>query len=133
MREGVGGEANCKGGFLTWCTSTPSHGNTLYLGKLLRIRTSISSILKTNFLRSTDSFFTFAVAKRHFYYKGQNLPIVIETSDRVSHELSSNILWILLKEVLGYDRAVIQRHRNYNNINASKILNRLAGCNSTFG
>ena len=56
---------------------------------------------------------------------------MIETSDRVSHELSSHMLRILLKEILGYNRVVIRK--GYNSINATQILNRLAGCMEPFG
>ncbi|KAI0225558.1 hypothetical protein LSAT2_023695 [Lamellibrachia satsuma] len=67
--------------------------------------------------------------RRHFYMNGQSLPITIETSDRASQQLSSHILRILLTEVLGYEKVEIRS--GYNSMNATHILNRIAGCNAS--
>ena len=64
--------------------------------------------------------------KRHFYYKGDSLTITIETSNRASHQLVSHILRILLQEALGY--AKVEIRGGYNSLNATEVLNRLAGC-----
>ncbi len=75
--------------------------------------------------------FSEVIPKRHFYYNGQSLPLTIESSDRVSHQLASHILKILLEEVLGYDH--VQLRSGYNSLNATEILNRLAGCSQQTG
>jgi len=65
------------------------------------------------------------VPTRHFYYNSTSLPIIIETSDRPSHQLVSRLLKILLTEVLGYSQ--VQLKHGYNSMNVTHILKRISG------
>lgn len=45
--------------------------------------------------------------RKYLVYKEKSQPIVIETSSRITHQLSSNIFKIYIEEVLGYPKVVI--------------------------
>ncbi|KAL8610364.1 hypothetical protein ACOMHN_041178 [Nucella lapillus] len=66
--------------------------------------------------------------RHYFYHNGHELPLVVETSGRVSHQIASHILHILLKDVLCYHSVVLLHQPQYDVINASAVLDRLAGC-----
>ncbi|XP_060571812.1 uncharacterized protein LOC132729992, partial [Ruditapes philippinarum] len=66
--------------------------------------------------------------KRHLFYHGKSIPIVLETSKRASHNISNHILKILLEEVVGYEKVEI---RTKDSMNATKIMNRISGCPET--
>ncbi len=66
--------------------------------------------------------------QHQFFLNGKEVPIRIESSDRTSHRLVSEILRILLQDVLGYPMVDIVYEDSYNAINITQILNRLAGC-----
>ncbi|XP_030749572.1 atrial natriuretic peptide receptor 2-like isoform X2 [Sitophilus oryzae] len=45
--------------------------------------------------------------KKYFHWQGQSLDVVIETSDRITHQLTSWIFYYFTKEVLGYSRVKV--------------------------
>lgn len=65
--------------------------------------------------------------KRQFYFNAKTLTIMLESSGRISHDITNNILKILLEEVVGYSRVEVQQEHGQS-FNASLILNRLQGC-----
>lgn len=52
---------------------------------------------------------------------------MLESSGRISHDITNNVLKILLEEVVGYSRVEVQQEHGQS-YNASLILNRLQGC-----
>ncbi|XP_076336163.1 uncharacterized protein LOC143239183 [Tachypleus tridentatus] len=64
--------------------------------------------------------------KRHFYVNERAVNITIEVSNRVSHRLISNILSLLLKEVVGYADVLLVRVDT--NSNSTATLQRISGC-----
>ncbi|XP_013388416.1 uncharacterized protein LOC106157335 [Lingula anatina] len=64
--------------------------------------------------------------KRHLYYKNGDLPIRLESSNRVSHKLANHILKILLEEKVNYQKVEIKDASDP--MNPTKILNRISGC-----
>lgn len=67
------------------------------------------------------------VQKRQFYFNAKTLTIMLESSGRISHDITNNVLKILLEEVVGYSRVEVQQEHGQS-YNASLILNRLQGC-----
>lgn len=63
--------------------------------------------------------------KRHLFYHGESIPIVLENSKRASHNISNHILKILLEEVVGYEKVEILTK---DSMNATSIMNRISGC-----
>lgn len=66
------------------------------------------------------------VAKRYFYSGDRILPIYIETSERSTHQLVSNILKILLQEKLGYQDIILLPQEEA--IACITTLQRITGC-----
>ncbi|KAL4235040.1 hypothetical protein ACF0H5_006678 [Mactra antiquata] len=63
--------------------------------------------------------------RRHLFYHGESIPIVLENSIRASHNITNHILKILLEEVVGYEKVEIL---NKDSMNADVIMNRISGC-----
>lgn len=75
----------------------------------------------TKCLNSSDS-----ITKRYFYIGDQTVDIRLEISDRISQQLITHILRILLEEVVGYVNVSLVKTLDY--LNATLVLNRVAGC-----
>ena len=63
--------------------------------------------------------------KRYMYHNGKRLPIILESSTRESHQLTNQVLRILLQEIIGYADVNISTQ---DSVNATEILNRVTGC-----
>ncbi|XP_041375599.1 guanylate cyclase D-like [Gigantopelta aegis] len=63
--------------------------------------------------------------KRYMYHNGQRLPIILESSTRDSHQLTNQVLRILLQEIIGYVDVNISTQES---TNTTVILNRITGC-----
>ena len=57
-------------------------------------------------------------------FDGKSWDITIESSPRVTHQLTSNIFKIILQEVLGYPRVIILTRED--NFNTEDVLKRLS-------
>lgn len=53
---------------------------------------------------------------------------MLETSNRVSHQVTNHILRIILQDVLCYDSIELLQRNHFNIINATAALNRVTGC-----
>lgn len=61
--------------------------------------------------------------KKYFFMKGASLDIKIETSDRITHQLSTYVFYYFLHEVVGYAKVkVIYRPDNFT---ISNVIQRL--------
>lgn len=64
----------------------------------------------------------------YFYHNGHELPLVLENSNRDSHQVANHILKIILKDILCYHSIDIRHQSYYDNVNASAALDRITGC-----
>lgn len=67
--------------------------------------------------------FFFSVAevnpKWFFTVRNSRCDIIVESSERITHNITSNIFKILLDEVMGYDSVkIVQRHDYFNSSRA---------------
>ncbi|KAJ8975820.1 hypothetical protein NQ317_003856 [Molorchus minor] len=62
--------------------------------------------------------------KRYFYYNKKSLPIILEASDRRTHQLATHIFYIFIREVLGY--AKVKMNVQVDNFNIESIIKRLS-------
>ncbi|XP_076448850.1 uncharacterized protein LOC143285448 [Babylonia areolata] len=69
--------------------------------------------------------------RHYFYHNGHELPLVVESSKRVSHQIANHILKILLQNVLCYHSVHLRHQPDYDLINASAVLDRVTGCAPT--
>lgn len=70
--------------------------------------------------------FTGIMSKRYFYVGDQTVDIRLEISDRLSHQLITHVLRIILQDVMGYVNVSMVKTIEY--MNATFILNRISGC-----
>lgn len=95
--------------------------NTLVCGCLLLL-----AVVDTALPRCLNS--SPVIYKRHLFYHGESKPIILENSQRESHNITNQILKILLEEVVGYESVEI---RTKDSMNATAIMNRISGCPET--
>ena len=63
---------------------------------------------------------------RSFLYEGKALELRLEASDRVTHQLSTEVFAIFVREVLGYPNVTVTTRRDAFNVSA--VLSRISGC-----
>ncbi|KAH9515724.1 hypothetical protein Btru_011828 [Bulinus truncatus] len=63
----------------------------------------------------------------YFFYEDQDLPIIIEDSNRLSHRITNRILKILLESIAGYQHVKIDHCYFYDNHNITALLDRVSG------
>lgn len=63
---------------------------------------------------------------RSFLYDNKELELRLEASDRVTHQLSTAVFAIFIREVLGYRNVTITTRRDAFNVSA--VLSRIFGC-----
>lgn len=63
--------------------------------------------------------------KKYLHYEGQSLNITLEMSDRITHQLTTNVFKIFLQEVLGYPKVEIVRQENH--FQVVEVIERLSG------
>nr|XP_042909123.1 gamma-aminobutyric acid type B receptor subunit 1 isoform X2 [Parasteatoda tepidariorum] len=69
--------------------------------------------------------------ERHFYVDEYDLPLKIEVSNRISHQLVSNIAKILLTEAVGYSYVkLVQQDRDTVADNATRTMQKISTCSS---
>ncbi|KAK0061791.1 venus kinase receptor [Biomphalaria pfeifferi] len=63
----------------------------------------------------------------YFFYRDSDHPIIIEDSNRVSHQIANRILKILLESIAGYQNVKIDHCYFYDNHNITALLDRVSG------
>lgn len=63
----------------------------------------------------------------YFFYKDQDLPIILEDSNRISHRITNMILKIILENFAGYANVKIEHCYFYDNHNITILLDRISG------
>lgn len=63
---------------------------------------------------------------RSFVYDNRDMELRLEASDRVTHQLSTAVFAIFLREVLGYRNVTVTTRRDAFNVSA--VLSRISGC-----
>lgn len=58
-------------------------------------------------------FFAEVIPKKYFHIKSKSLTIKLETSSRMTHQLSTQLFYIFLKEVMGYSKIEINMQEDY--------------------
>lgn len=66
--------------------------------------------------------------RRHFYVGEHDLPLRIEVSNRITHQLVSNIFKILLTEVIGYPKVLLSNEDYAIGDNATVTLQKISSC-----
>lgn len=65
---------------------------------------------------------------RSFLHDNKALELRLEASDRVTHQLSTAVFAIFIREVLGYRNVTVTKRRDAFNVSA--VLSRMAGCSN---
>ncbi|EFX88537.1 hypothetical protein DAPPUDRAFT_310745 [Daphnia pulex] len=65
---------------------------------------------------------------RSFLHDNKALELRLEASDRVTHQLSTAVFAIFVREVLGYRNVTVTKRRDAFNVSA--VLSRMAGCSN---
>lgn len=63
---------------------------------------------------------------RSFLHDNKALELRLEASDRVTHQLSSAVFAIFVREILGYRNVTVTTRRDAFNVSA--VLSRITGC-----
>ena len=66
------------------------------------------------------------IPTRSFLYDNKALELRLEASDRVTHQLSTAVFAIFVREVLGYRNVTVNTRRDAFNVSA--VLSRITGC-----
>lgn len=61
-----------------------------------------------------------------YNYQAKTLPITLDVSQRVTHQITSNIFKIFLEEELGYKDVILKENKT-NFIHPEEVLRRLSG------
>ncbi|KAK7475014.1 hypothetical protein BaRGS_00033761, partial [Batillaria attramentaria] len=64
----------------------------------------------------------------HFYHNSGELDLVLESSSRVSHQVTNHILKVILEDILCFQSVKLLQHNRFNNVNATAVLDRVTGC-----
>jgi hypothetical protein len=65
---------------------------------------------------------------RSFLHDNKALELRLEASDRVTHQLSTAVFAIFIREVLGYRNVTVTKRRDAFNVSA--VLSRMTGCSN---
>lgn len=65
---------------------------------------------------------------RSFLHDNKALELRLEVSDRVTHQLSTAVFAIFIREVLGYRSVTVTKRRDAFNVSA--VLTRMTGCSN---
>ncbi|XP_076270946.1 uncharacterized protein LOC143202875 isoform X1 [Rhynchophorus ferrugineus] len=57
--------------------------------------------------------------KKYIHYEGKSLDIVIDTSERITHQLSTWVFYYFIKEIIGYSKVKIVEQRDHFDIERS--------------
>ncbi|PVD21200.1 hypothetical protein C0Q70_19369 [Pomacea canaliculata] len=97
---------------------------------MLTFPTLCGVIIYAIFVQASASCITNEPCKLHhyFYHNGHELPLVLENSNRDSHQVANHILKIILEDILCYHSIDIRHQSYYDNVNASAALDRITGC-----
>lgn len=65
---------------------------------------------------------------RTFLHDNKAIDLRLESSDRVTHQLSTAVFAIFVREVLGYRNVTVTKRRDAFNVSA--VLSRISGCSN---
>ncbi|KAK2703017.1 uncharacterized protein LOC136042185 isoform X2 [Artemia franciscana] len=96
---------------------------TVIIWRFLFLLVTTSALLESSCIRSQTDVLSMS---RSLVWCDQKRTIMLETSDRVTHQLATHAFAIFVRDVLGYEDVAILRE-SLNSFNKTTVLERLAG------